>query len=294
MRISLLPYLVTCTSATGVLLPLYIYPSKDFNDGASNWSPVFSAITQTPSVDWQVVINPHNGPGLSGLPGDNDVNYINGTAQFNAFSNVRTIGYVRTLNGASPLSEVRANISAWAAWSTYAPSNISIHGIFFDEAIEPSGISDGSNLEYLTNATTFARQAFGSTPIVTICNFGAKPDSSYYSVCDEIIVFESCLDNNAGESACTTSPLPPQYQNQTTINDNIPDSTKAGKAAIIVHDFVGITYDGQQANGITLDSYALTLKANSVGWAYFCSAGYSSVTSGPATVESFANAIAVA
>ena len=294
MYLSVLPFLVAGTLATNILLPLYIYPSKDFNDGASNWVPVYEAITQTPSVSWQVVINPHNGPGLSGLPGDNDVNYINGTAQFNAFLNVRTIGYVRTLNGASPLSELEANITAWAAWSTSTSNNISIHGIFFDEAIEPSGISDGSNLAYLTNATSFAHQAFGNTPIVTICNFGAKPDARYYSVCDEIIVFESCLDNNAGDSACTATPLPPQYEDQLTISANIPDASKSGQAAIVVHDFVGTTYDGQQADVATLDSYVHTLKQNLVGWAYFCSGGYSSITTAPVTVGAFANAIATA
>lgn len=291
MQLSLPLFLAVGASATGILLPLYLYPSAIYNDGAANWKPVYDAIINNPSVNWQVVINPHNGPGLSGLPGDNDLNYINGTAQFNSLPHARTIGYVRTLNGASPLSEVEANITIWATWNSYTSSNISIYGIFFDEAIEPSGVSDGSNLAYLTNATSFARKAFGSTPIVTICNFGAKPDSRYYSICDEIIVFESCLDNNAGNSVCTTAPLPPQYENQTTISANIPDTTYANQAAIVVHDFVGITYDGKQANTTTLDSYVSTLKANSVGWAYFCSLNYSSVTFGPATVGVFASSV---
>lgn len=290
MQLTIIPFLVASTSATGILLPLYLYPSKVYNDGASNWRPVYDAISQNPSVDWQIVINPHNGPGLSGLPGDNDVNYINGTAQFNALPHVRTIGYVRTLNGAAPQSEVQANITTWAAWSTYASNNISVHGIFFDETIEPSGISDGSNLAYLTSATTFAREAFGSTPIVTICNFGAKPDPRYYSICDEVIVFESCLDNNAGDSVCTIAPFPPQYEDQTTITRNIPDATYAHQASIIVHDFVGTTYDGKQADITTLGSYAQTLKTNSVGWAYFCSSGYSSITQEPATIGALASA----
>lgn len=294
MQLTLLPFLVASTSATGILLPLYLYPSTVWDDGAANWKPVYDAIAQNPSVDWQVVINPSNGPGLSGLPGDNDVNYINGTAQFNALPHVRTIGYVRTLNGASPLSEVEANITTWATWNSYASNNISIHGIFFDETIEPSGISDGSNIAYLTSATNFARQAFGSTPIVTICNFGAKPDPRYYSICDEVVVFESCLDNNAGDSVCTTAPLPPQYEDQTTLSRNIPDAANAPQSAVIVHDFVGTTYNGEQATTATLDSYVKTLKTNSVGWGYFCSSGYSSVTAGPATIGSLAGAFSKA
>ncbi|KFY29645.1 hypothetical protein V494_08582 [Pseudogymnoascus sp. VKM F-4513 (FW-928)] len=290
MQLFLLSALVASTSATGILLPLYVYPALDFDDGASAWAPVRDAVTANPSVEWQVVVNPHNGPGISGLPGDDDVNYISGTAQFNALPNVRTIGYVRTLNGAAPLPEVQANITAWAAWSTYAASDISVHGIFFDETIEPSGISDGSNLEYLTSATNFARQAFGSTPIVTICNFGAKPDARYYDICDEVVVFESCLNNNAGDPVCTTAPLPPQYEDQATINANIPDTTKAGQAAVIVHDFVGTTYDGQPADVSTLKSYITTLKSNLVGWAYFSSSGYGTITATPVTVGALASA----
>jgi hypothetical protein len=286
------PFLTAGTWATGILLPLYLYPSAVYNDGAANWKPVFNAVTANPSVNWRVVINPHNGPGLSGLPGDNDINYINGTAQFNALPHVHTIGYVRTLNGEAPLSEVEANITTWATWNNYTSRNISIHGIFFDEAIEPSGISNGANLAYLTNATTFARKAFGTKPIVTICNFGAKPDPRYYAVCDEIIVFESCLDNNAGSSVCTTAPFPPQYENQTTINANIPNTAYASQSAIVVHDFVGTTYNSQPANIATLDSYVHTLKADAVGWAYFCSGGYSSVTTGPVTVGVLASAVA--
>lgn len=294
MQISLLPFLVASTSATGILLPLYVYPAVNYNDGATAWAPVRDAITANPSVDWQVVINPHNGPGLSGLPGDNDVNYISGTEQFNALPHVRTIGYVRTLNGAAPMSELQSNITTWAAWNSYTSSNISVHGIFFDETIEPSGISDGSNFEYLTTATSFARQAFGSTPIVTICNFGAKPDARYYAICDEIIVFESCLDNNAGDPVCTSAPLPPQYQDQSTINANIPDATKARQAAIIVHDFVGTTYNGQPADVSTLKSYVTTLKSNSVGWAYFSSSGYGTVTATPITVGALGSAFGTA
>ncbi|OBT71783.1 hypothetical protein VF21_09341 [Pseudogymnoascus sp. 05NY08] len=290
MQLFLLSLLVASTSATGILLRLYVYPATDFNDGASAWAPVRDAITANPSVEWQVVINPHNGPGLSGLPGDDDVNYISGTAQFNALPNVRTIGYVRTLNGAAPLPEIQANITAWAAWNSYAASDISVHGIFFDETIEPSGISDCSNLEYLTSATSYARQAFGSTPIVTICNFGAKPDARYYAICNEIVVFESCLDNNAGDPVCNTAPLPPQYQDQATINANIPDATVAGHAAVIVHDFVGTTYNGQPADVLTLKSYITTLKSKLVGWAYLSSSGYGTVTATPVTVGALASA----
>lgn len=68
--------LVVSASATGVLLPLYVYPSSVWNDGAANWKPAFDAISSHFSVPWLVVVNPGNGPGATGQPGNGDENYI--------------------------------------------------------------------------------------------------------------------------------------------------------------------------------------------------------------------------
>ncbi|KAF7362121.1 putative cell surface spherulin 4-like protein [Mycena venus] len=149
--------LIAHASATGILLPLYIYPSQVFNDGAANWQPAVSAISAHPNVPWLVVVNPHNGPGLTGQPGDADPNYITGVSQLNALSNVRTIGYVRTNFGASPLAEVEANITTWKNWDT-SSSNIGVDGIFFDEA-------STSSFDYLSSAISFARSTFGNKAI---------------------------------------------------------------------------------------------------------------------------------
>lgn len=265
--------LVASASATGVLLPLYVYPAAVYNDGAANWRPVFDAVSAHSNVPWMVVVDPHNGPGLSGLPGDNDLNYISGVAQLNSYSNVKTIGYVRTNYATSPMDELKKNITQWHDWSNYSGADIAVDGIFFDESID--------NFSYLNEAITFARTTFGSTPITTICNFGAAAPAEYYSICDIVVAFESCLN-------CADAP---QYKSQATISANIPSGYEPF-ASIIVHDFAGTAYDGTTADASLLAYYLNTLKSSNVGWAYFCSAGYDSITTAPATVGQVAQDLA--
>ncbi len=248
-------------SATGILLPLYVYPSAVFNDGAANWQPVLSAISAHTSVNWQGVINPADGPGVG--PGNGDINYQSGVTQLNAKSNVRTIGYVPTTYGNRAKTAVESDITAWAGWN----STFSVHGIFLDEV---TTATNPANVTYLTDIVAFAKTALGSSAPV-ICNFGTTAPATYYGICDELIVFENALS---------------AYADTTTISTNIPDSTKAGQAAIIVHSFTGTG-----ATLTSLNGYAHNLKAAAVGWAYFCSAGYDSVTSGVATVGNVGDAI---
>ncbi|KAJ6571565.1 hypothetical protein B0H19DRAFT_1255529 [Mycena capillaripes] len=50
-----------------------------------------------PSVPWLVVVNQGNDPGVTGLPGNADHNYVGGVSQFNALPNVRTWSHHRLL-----------------------------------------------------------------------------------------------------------------------------------------------------------------------------------------------------
>jgi hypothetical protein len=250
--------------ATGVLLPLYIYPSEVYNDGAANWQPAFDAISASPNVPWLVVINPASGPGPTGQPGDNDENYITGTKKMNAYANVETVGYVRTNWAASPMDELKNNITTWASWSSYSSANISVKGIFFDESSD--------DYDYLNEAISFARDAFGGA-ITTVCNFGTTAPAKYYDICDVVIAFESCLNCGSNDS----------YEDQQTLDSNIPDGLES-QAAIIVNDFTGTASDGTTADVSLLQSYASNMNADGVAWAYFCSADYDSMTTTPATV----------
>ncbi|KAI0554033.1 Spherulation-specific family 4-domain-containing protein [Xylaria curta] len=264
--------MATSVAATGVLLPLYTYPSAVYNDGAANWKPALDAIAASSAVPWLVVVNPGNGPGQTGQPGNGDVNYISGVSQLNAQPNVQTIGYVRTNYGTSPQAELQANVSNWASWASYSESNIGVDGIFFDE-------SNATDFEYLNTAITYARTAFGSKKIVTICNFGSAAPDEFFNICDVAIIFESFLNNRDA----------PAYMGEETIDANTPDGYEA-QAAVIVHDFVGIAADGRTADTALLGSYVQEAKDYGLGWLYFCSGGYDSITTAPATIGALAAA----
>ncbi|KAF8170298.1 Spherulation-specific family 4-domain-containing protein [Mycena galopus ATCC 62051] len=239
-----------------------------------------SAISSAPAVPWLTVINPDSGPGGTGLPGNDDTNYISGVSQLNAKANVRTIGYVHTVQSTAPMSVLQNNITTWKNWAT-STSNISVDGIFFDEA--------SADFTYLDEAITFARQAFGSKAITTICNFGVATAAEFYSICDVVIAFESCLNTDI----CADASAPP-YKSQTTISANIPSGFQA-QAAILVHDFAGTAFDGSTANAALLEEYVDTLVSDGVGWSYFTtSSDYSSVTTAPATAAALAADIASA
>ncbi|KAG6024730.1 hypothetical protein E4U41_001699 [Claviceps citrina] len=276
MRFLASPLLVVAwaasASATGVLLPLYIYPSAEFHDGAANWRPVIAAASSSPSLAFLTVINPFNGPGQTGQPGDADQNYITGVSQLNALRNVKTIGYVRTNYSTAPMDELKANMSIWKSWSTYTAANLSIHGIFLDE-------SASGNSSYMTEAAGFARQAFGASATV-VCNFGTAAPEAYYDICDVVVAFESCLNCALG----------PPYRSGQTIGATIPRGREA-RGAVIVNRFRGTAYDGSVADEALLGRYAGDVKRAGVGWAYFCSAGYDDVQSRPATIGEVAKGL---
>ncbi|KAG5980058.1 hypothetical protein E4U55_004441 [Claviceps digitariae] len=278
MHFSILSVLVVAAwaasaSATGLLLPLYLYPSSQFNDGAANWKPVIAAASSSPSLAFLTVINPFNGPGRTGQPGDADPNYISGVSQLNALRNINTIGYVRTNYSTAPMQELKANMTIWRSWSTYSAANISIHGIFLDES--------APNLSYMTEAAGFARQLFGPSATV-VCNFGALAPQAYYEICDVVVAFESCLNCALG----------PPYRSRDTIRASFPGGARQrGKGAVIVNGFAGRAFDGSVADGKLLAKYTGEVRSEGVGWAYFCSAGYNDVRRGPATIGEVARGL---
>ena len=264
-------------AATGVLLPLYVYPSAEYDDGATNWKPVIDAAIATPSTPWLVVVNPSDGPGAMVKPGNDDVNYVSGLTQLNAQANVQPIGYVHTLYGSADMGALQANITTWAGWGSTdngGSSATAVSGIFFDE-------SSTENFDYLNEAITFARTAFGAQQITTVCNFGsAVKDVEFYDICDVVIVFESALND----------PNYPVYESTDTIVANTPDAGYYAQAAVIVHDFVGTSAEGETADTALLRTYVREASGIEAGWVYFCSGGYDSITTGPATVEALAAA----
>ncbi|KAI0391926.1 Spherulation-specific family 4-domain-containing protein [Xylariaceae sp. FL0594] len=263
--------LSSTVSATGILLPLYVYPSAQYNDSAANWQPALDAMRASRSVTWLTVVNPDSGPGNLTLPPANgDINYQSGISQLNAQPNVKTIGYVRTNYSVSPLSVLEANITKYASWT----GDLAVDGIFFDE-------TNTSSVDYLTQAVSFARSAFGSSrPITTICNFGVVTPSAFYAsgLCDVNIVYEGYLNNGND-----------YYDGDATLNANIPSGAgNAAKSAVVVHDFTGTNHEGVAATTALLRSYVSEAENYGLGWLFFCSAEYTSITTPPATIGALA------
>ncbi|KAI0459121.1 Spherulation-specific family 4-domain-containing protein [Xylaria acuta] len=280
--------MATSVSATGILLPLYTYPSAEHGDGAANWRPALDAMAASAAVPWLAVVNPGDGPGQTGgAPGNGDANYLAGVSQLNAQPNVQTLGYVRTGYGAAPQAELQANVTTWASWASYAGDgdggeNVGVDGIFFDEA-------SAADFEYLNVAVAHARAAFGSKQIVAVCNFGSAAPAEFYAICDVVVVFESFLNNNNNPDAAAA----PAYMGKATVEANTPaGGGYAAQAAVLVHDFVGAAADGREADAALLRSYVQEAGDADVGlgWLYFCSGGYDSITTAPATVGALAAA----
>ncbi|GAB7349286.1 hypothetical protein MBLNU459_g8431t1 [Dothideomycetes sp. NU459] len=192
-----------------ILLPLYIYPGTS----ASAWSSVFSTVAAYPKVQWQIVINPDSGPGAGSLP---DSNYIAGIAKLNHFPNVKTLGYVDTAFTKRPYNDVISDINVYANWTTYHKANISMAGIFFDDATDSTLSADH---KYMHNVSSHAYATIPSAVTPVIFNPGTIGDTTYFNYCDTMIEFEdSMLD----------------YKQQTTIN-MIPAAYRK-KSAIIIHN----------------------------------------------------------
>ncbi|KAL3456235.1 Spherulation-specific family 4 [Aspergillus heterothallicus] len=109
-------YYASLASATGVILPLYTWPSD------STWEPVYNALAAYPNVDFYVIVNPNSGPGDSSPPASD---YITGVETLNSYPNAHTLGYVRTNWADRDISEVKADIDIYSQWASYDTSSTS-------------------------------------------------------------------------------------------------------------------------------------------------------------------------
>lgn len=175
----------TSTSSVAVLFPAYIYPAGWTTPGA--WDPLYNAIKSTPSVTFQVIINPNSGPGGSAPNSD----YAQAISKLKTFSNAVLLGYVHTSYGSRSADAVSADIDQYKSWSS---QNLAMNGIFFDEA--PSSASDPL-YNYMKNITSYARTALRTRTNLPLVYFnpGTVPDVKYYDIADRIVVFEDTYAN---------------------------------------------------------------------------------------------------
>lgn len=115
---------VTSPDQLRILLPLYVYPEW-WDAPAYRWDDVAAQGGTAPIT---AIINPDNGPGI-GFPNDD---YVHGMADLRA-GGVQMIGYVYTSYGTRPLTNVLADITAYA-------SSTNVSGIFLDECANTTNL----------------------------------------------------------------------------------------------------------------------------------------------------------
>ncbi|KAL1963539.1 hypothetical protein VTN77DRAFT_8120 [Rasamsonia byssochlamydoides] len=184
-------------SSTAVLLPLYVYPGDDA------WNSAYNAIASNPSVPFYVVVNPDNGPGSSDFPDDS---FIKGISTLNSYNNVHVLGYVATDYTGLPLSQLTTDIAKYANWANYSPGNISVAGIFFDEATSESS---NPSFSYMKDASDFVySQLFQAAGTSVVFNPGTLAPIEYFSYATFIVEFE----NSYKQYSALSTPLSIQSQ----------------------------------------------------------------------------------
>ncbi|GLB41046.1 putative spherulation-specific family 4 [Lyophyllum shimeji] len=192
---------------SGVIFPLYIYPS----DNCAGWAPLVSSISTHRTLQFTIIVDPASGPGSA--DSQPDTNYQACIAQLRSTGaangdNVRILGYVATGHGSRTVSAVLTDIGTYNGWSAaYRPD-----GIFFDEAA-----TDPSFLSNYQSFTTTVRNEFGPNSYIVL-NPGAVPDTGYFSIAHLVVSFEGFYSDFSASS------IP------------ISSATPANKQAAIIHD----------------------------------------------------------
>ncbi|KAK7035688.1 Spherulation-specific family 4-domain-containing protein [Favolaschia claudopus] len=173
-------FVVPCTYALGILLPLYIYP-----DGSCvSWSSVFMTISANSNTQWYIIVNPDNGPGAL------DQLYQDCVSQIPASSDQVIMGYVDTTAG-----NVLGDVDTYAGW----PSASRPRGIFFDH-ITPTTSQLSTYQSYISHAKskglTFTGLDSGESVL----------DSAYFSIADLINTYEDSYSSFNPDSLTGPSP----------------------------------------------------------------------------------------
>ncbi|CAL5865835.1 uncharacterized protein PFLUO_LOCUS41 [Penicillium psychrofluorescens] len=198
-------------SSTAILLPLYIWPSGDV------WDPVYDAIASHPNIPFYVIINPSSGPGDTEYPASD---YITGVAKLNSFDNVRVLGYIPTGYTARNMSEVRSYIFKYGKWSSYTASNISISGIFFDEAPNEN---DPAKIAYMRKAANYVKSSQFATsdnaPKTVVFNPGTIAAPGYLDSATFVVQYEGTYANWESQNPLKSLPLSQRNQTAAILNE---------------------------------------------------------------------------
>lgn len=217
------------TTSIFILLPLYVYPDTN----AVAWDNATAAIKAYPNVQWQVIVNPNSGPGVTGYP--TDANIITGISNLNKYANVKTLGYVDTDFTNRAYSAVVSDINVYASWADYTKANISIDGIFFDDVnntfTQPAASAVAT---YMYNASSYAYATVPSDITPVVFNPGSLAPTQLFDYCDTMVEFENAYSVYKG--ATTDATIPSGYHDQSAIL--VYDTPANANLASLVHTMV--------------------------------------------------------
>jgi hypothetical protein len=151
------------TPNTGVIIPLYSYPS-------SAWNAIIQAKESNPSVPIIAVVNPDNGPGAS-----YDSNYAAWIGRLQA-AGVTVLGYVYTSYASRSIPSVETDMLTYKSW-------YNVQGIFFDQMSNVLG-----KQSYYSTLNSYATTV-GYT--FTVANPGGPVPSAFVGSVDCIIIYEN-------------------------------------------------------------------------------------------------------
>ncbi|KAH6843210.1 Spherulation-specific family 4-domain-containing protein [Chaetomium sp. MPI-CAGE-AT-0009] len=312
LAIQLAVFAVTALARTEVMLPLYTPPGGI--PARPDWQAAVDAIRDNQDMHFYVVINPNSGPKNTSSPGNmgscnlwnatdpNDPDYLEHGCNrdwstnvhiLNQFQNVQTLGYIATGYGnvdRRSIEQIEEDIAEWAAWDIARTwnlnevGNISIHGLWFDEA----GITLGNRTEYLA-LTSYARQVFTTTgpsprhQFSIVMNPGSNPDQNYeddlFGMADAVVVRETCWTSVA------SADCPPPYEpfDYATLRNGfgLPyNELYRNKTVVLVHQVRG----PPAANNQTLYEQVKGVVGLGLHSTYFTSGNWSETRLLPASV----------
>jgi hypothetical protein len=83
-----------------------------------------------------------------------DDNLISGVSKLNSYDNVQVIGYIATSYAKREQAEAESQIAIYSGWSSYTTKNLSLCGIFFDEAPRTN---DSTKISYMQSISATAK-----------------------------------------------------------------------------------------------------------------------------------------
>ncbi|KAI0650199.1 Spherulation-specific family 4 [Trametes meyenii] len=224
------------TLASGLLVPLYIWPTGGSN--CLSWATLIQTIAAHPTVPFWAVINPNSGPGK--YKSQAPTVFQQCIPKLRA-PNVVVLGYVPTGYGASSKkTNVTKDVDTYAGWkSAYRPD-----GIFFDEV---SGM--GGDLSTYTTYASHARSSFNGGKGFIAFNPGTNPTSTkYYNIADILLTAENFYQDFS-PNQLSLKPSTPATKQSVVLTDG-PSTPPTALISQLVKT------DGIKAFYVTTDSQA--------------------------------------